>query len=282
MRFRLLSITTVAQMALALAPSNAPAFDLITNGLVAYYQLNGNGADSSGNGNNGTLYGTTAATDRFGNAGGALSFSTENDYVSIADPDLGFAATSFTVSAWVRFDVFPTNLPAYGMERDIVRRGNYANYELCTYHLSSNKAELGFSDTSGHYQSAGGTNGIDAGQWSLFTGVYDRSAGTLSVYVNGQLDTALSGVIDPNPSDPYGNVTYIGNWIGTRIWEYPDFVGSIDDVLFYNRALSGTEITSLFDIPEPSAIAGLLSICPLAVCWMRGRRYRGATAPCPR
>jgi hypothetical protein len=39
----------------------------LTTGLVAYWPFNGNANDESGNGNNGTTYGTTLTPDRFGN-----------------------------------------------------------------------------------------------------------------------------------------------------------------------------------------------------------------------
>ena len=45
--------------------------------------LNGNSNDSSGNGNNGTVYGATLTTDRFGNANSANSFNGTNNYIEI-------------------------------------------------------------------------------------------------------------------------------------------------------------------------------------------------------
>jgi len=46
----------------------------LKDGLVAYYPFNGNANDESGNGNNGTVYGATLTTDRFGNTNKAYSF----------------------------------------------------------------------------------------------------------------------------------------------------------------------------------------------------------------
>lgn len=275
MKPKLLALACAGQIALSLTPSSSPAFDLITNGLVAYYQLNGNGDDSSGNGNNGTLHGTSGATDRFGNTGGALSFATDNDYVAITDADLAFASTSFTVSAWVRFDQYPTYLPGYGTGRDIVRRGNYGNYALGTSGSASNQAGFGFAQSgggSGDWVNVDGLTGFDLAEWSLFTAVYDRSAGAIRLYINGQLDATRTNVTDPYAFD--STTTEIGNWYGTRTWEYPNLVGSIDDVLFYNRALSSTEVTSLFDIPEPPQIAGLMAVSLIAISRVRRRRCR--------
>ena len=50
------------------------AFADLKDGLVAYYPLNGNANDESGNGNHVTVYGATLTTDRFGNTNKAYSF----------------------------------------------------------------------------------------------------------------------------------------------------------------------------------------------------------------
>ena len=64
----------IITLALALgAPAQAQTF--LTNGLVAYYPLDGNAVDASGNGNNGVPVNVAFTTDRFGVAGGAAQFS---------------------------------------------------------------------------------------------------------------------------------------------------------------------------------------------------------------
>jgi len=45
-----------------------------TNGLVAWYPLNGNANDASGHGNHGTVNGATLISDRFGNTNSAYNF----------------------------------------------------------------------------------------------------------------------------------------------------------------------------------------------------------------
>jgi hypothetical protein len=50
------------------------AQSFLTNGLVAYYPFDGNANDASGNGNNGTLFGSAAlGADRFGNSNACLA-----------------------------------------------------------------------------------------------------------------------------------------------------------------------------------------------------------------
>src|ERR1041385_436736 len=83
---------------------SSSAQDSLTNGLVAYYPLDGNANDASGNGNNGAvLNGATFVSDRFGGAGSALSYDgSGNGAVQVPDsPTIRFGLTSsITVALW--------------------------------------------------------------------------------------------------------------------------------------------------------------------------------------
>jgi hypothetical protein len=58
----------------------------ITNGLVAYYPLDGNANDASGHGINGVLYNVSTTTNRLGQPSAAMSFQgTSGSYI-----DFGF------------------------------------------------------------------------------------------------------------------------------------------------------------------------------------------------
>jgi len=66
------------------------------NGLVAYYPLNGNANDESGNGNNGTVHGPVLTTDRFGKANSAYEFD-GNGYIEAYDNDSIDITNSLTI-----------------------------------------------------------------------------------------------------------------------------------------------------------------------------------------
>ena len=77
-----------------------------SNGLIAHYKLDGNGADSSGNGNSGTVIGSVmATTDRFGNTNSAMEFS--GGYIDAGNPTDLQLTDSMTIAAWIN----PTNIP---------------------------------------------------------------------------------------------------------------------------------------------------------------------------
>jgi hypothetical protein len=69
------------------------------------YPMDGNADDISGNNYNGTVYGPTLTTDRFGTSDAAYSFDGVNDYI-----DVGMIAPmnnildNFTVSFWMKSD----------------------------------------------------------------------------------------------------------------------------------------------------------------------------------
>ncbi len=57
--------------------SQVPSY-VPTNGLVGWWPFTGNANDESGNGNNGTVNGTTLTTDRNGNSSNAYNFNVNN------------------------------------------------------------------------------------------------------------------------------------------------------------------------------------------------------------
>ena len=88
-------------LCLVFVAGSAGAVPVITSGLVAAWEFNGNANDVSGNGNDGVVHGATLTTDRFGNANSAYSFNGVDDYISAADsPTLDFSSSYLTVSAW--------------------------------------------------------------------------------------------------------------------------------------------------------------------------------------
>jgi hypothetical protein len=84
------------------------------------------------------------------------------------------------------------------------------------------------------------------GEWIHVAGVLDDSADTLSLYTNGVLAAQINTTVRPfgpllpnqSPGIGIGNVNDGGN-------NFP-FIGEIDEVGLYDRALSPTEINSIY------------------------------------
>ena len=98
-RALLLACLAWAVTASAQVPSYVP-----TDGLVAFYPMNGNAIDESPNSNNGAVHGPLAATDRFGESNSCMLFDGSNDFISIPYSESIAAQQSFTASAWVYVD----------------------------------------------------------------------------------------------------------------------------------------------------------------------------------
>jgi hypothetical protein len=224
-----------------------------TNGLVAYYPFNGNANDESGNGNNGVVYGATLTGDRFGRQNSAFLFNgTSDDYI-----DLGtwnpITSNNYTLSAWIKVDDPSTNSFDGWYCGYILAKGNDNQQNSYGIEIGST---LQYSDGSiGNTTVGSMTNVIGPGsavwatspkgiltaeQWHFVTSSLNNQ--DLRVYVDGQpLNSSIvTGTL---------SITTASLWIGGQnrsvynFW----FKGSIDDVRIYNRALSPTEIQSLYD-----------------------------------
>ena len=216
----------------------------LKNGLVACYPFNANAKDESGNGNNGTVNGATLTTDRFGKANSAYKFNGSN---FIALPTDKFALTEFSYAVWI----YIASNPAYGDAYRILSiGGNCGDQDINT----GNNYFAGGSGISGI--GGGGYNistpttnsGVVAGnlptigQW--YHGVITRDKNEIKLYVNGVLVRTVS----TNGTLPYyGCDGKVFANIGTRSTQTQFFIGNIDDVHIYKRALNANEVKALFD-----------------------------------
>jgi hypothetical protein len=73
----------------------------ITNGLVAYYPLDGNTDDFSGHGHNAVNHGAVPGPNRSGSPGKALEFGGTGEYVALPEGLIDPEASEFTFSLWL-------------------------------------------------------------------------------------------------------------------------------------------------------------------------------------
>jgi hypothetical protein len=203
----------------------------LTNGLVAYYPLNGNAHDASGNGKDGEVAGATPCPDRFGKASSAYSFNGVDNYIRFGEVPLN-QVDNWTISAWINpasIDQFGTAVClghddgntgdgiAFGLNQDCYTPGN---------HLDGTLGGVTWADSGYEFPAAN--------QW--YHVVMLRTNGATMYYVNGV----------PTPREytdaPVLPTAFtIGSSTGIRF-----FNGQIGEVRIYDRALSAAEVNQLY------------------------------------
>jgi hypothetical protein len=232
--------TAVSSLSQTSIPS--PAADLI-NGLLAYYPMNGNAVDASGNGYNGTSNSVTTTTNRLGEVGQALAFNGTSSFITVPDAvPLRLATGDFSLAVWV----YETQRNASYQDCIVSKRGsgNGNGWFL------SLVGEINPESAPGHlfYQVSGGTDPFMASQavialnqWHHLVAVYHRASQTMQMFIDGALDSSVSGTLPP-PNASTTNAMTIGNDSGGYI-----FNGNLDDLRIYSRALAPSEVLALFN-----------------------------------
>lgn len=215
--------------------------------LVAYWPFNGNANDEGGNGNNGVVHGVTLTTDRFGIPDQAYSFSgiwPSGSYIDL--PSLyDYSPTNLTLHAWVKYDY-----GALGRKMIIAKLtggdtpGNLAleiYYDVIVMQFNTEGGVPG-------WHAAYGTTHLVADQWYHVAATYDGSK--IKVFLNGVLDGSTSY----SQGMSAGTIPWmigVHPAMGGGYYSGFDFIGTIDDVGIYDRALSDLEILGLYNGTAP-------------------------------
>ena len=214
----------------------------LTTGLIAHYSFDDCTAnDNSGENKNGTISGNPTCTN--GKIPDvieltAFNFNGTTDYVEIPHP--GYLAEG-SVAGWVYYSSIPKPLPGSGLYWfGLTGQGLGGGDGMQFGQFPWNGSSIGF----GTYQLDGsGWNVADSGvtptkgQWYHMVGTF--GANGIKIYLNGKLkgENASTGGIPT-----YTHSAYLA------IDAYKTFFnGSLDDVRIYNRALTSSEITELYN-----------------------------------
>ncbi|MBO0935274.1 LamG domain-containing protein [Fibrella sp. HMF5335] len=234
-----------------------PGTDNLTNGLIAYYSLNGNTLDLSGNALNGQLInGATYGPDRKETVQSALQLDGIDDYFEIPD-NAKLRPDSISISLWLKARKV---LTANDSTRHIYNKDDYATHEKQQYSAFISKSRLpnppgrccefnvdvnndGFcvveqpiQNRMIHYAPT-----FELNQWYHFVSVF--SGQTLKLYLNGELKMAQRE-LTANPIDRCvgGNLRFGAQ----AAYDVNNFDGLMDEIRIYNRALTQAEINALY------------------------------------
>lgn len=215
------------------------------SGLVAFYPLDGTGADQSGNGNHGTFIGTVTPAPGRAGPGTALDFSGPAALVRVpTNPLLRSLTNDLTIVVWVRRGASPITAQMIPVSR---RLGIPIHFELY-----SQPEGFGFqccsttSNVTGifYHPIGNGLATLNDGQWHQvavtrrfgpggFTALYLDGAAVPAFYNSGSAS-------DPAP------VLDADLLIGRQDSPSPgQFTGLLDNLYIFNRILTPAEIQAL-------------------------------------
>jgi hypothetical protein len=222
--FLLLIITNTIN---AQVPSYVP-----TNGLVGYWPFNGNANDESGNGNNGTINEAILANDRFGDSNKSYQFN-HNSITLINTPQFN---GSWSISLWYKRSTYSTGYENFGA---LFTTSSDIQFEGIGMWLLINEEKL--------YFQAGGDNSLMLTPYEYDTNwhnvIYTYDGVNLSLYVDSVNNLSAPVVITSNYTSSFN----IGRGFDSFGNDF-SFLGSIDDVGVWNRALTPYEIVGLNEI----------------------------------
>ena len=219
----ILAVAILGVSAFAMAAS-------LSDGLVAYWPFDGNANDISGNGNNGSIHGATLTTDRHGDVESAMYFGSGN-YIEVANSSsLNSIGSAITIAAWVKISNWHTTGQRWAA---LLSKGNYQ------YCFNLTPDDTSYGTEVGNGVKADFTGASLLGKW-VHVAVSYGSDKVCRSYINGHLYKSKSC---PSGSFPVSNASLIIGKHPPQALEY--FIGAMDDLFIYNRALSASEIRAL-------------------------------------
>jgi hypothetical protein len=228
------------------AVTKIPLSDSLQSGPVSYWPADGNAYDLLG-GNDGELL--NGATYKPGVSGQAFSFDGVDGRVSVPNSsNLNVGTGDFTITFFAMFDNLENNT------NGMVHKDNYGDqgsYNGWLFNICDFCDEIGgigvetrnivqTSDNDARYPKSN----FQVGIWYHIAAV--RQSNVLYLYIDGVLRSTTPERVPTDLSNS-SNLEFGALSSGSRQF----FSGALDEIYFFNRALSADEIQSLFSAYTP-------------------------------
>lgn len=243
----------VTQVALQLVPTTGGILIVVTwgsvcvpapFGLVSWWQGEGNAQDAAG-GNNGALMNGTAFAE--GRVGQAFSFDGVDDFVRMPNSPSLNPVESFSIDAWI----YPMEhrhsaiLSKWGDLDEWDEQRSYVFEMYADGSLNFAISDSAHQDDGAFHSFRSAPQVVQLNVWSHVAAVYNRNIGTRTLYLNG---IKLVERTD-EPITTFRSVADASIGVQLRSPQYfraPSFLGMLDEVDFYARALTQQEIKRLY------------------------------------
>jgi len=215
---------------------------LLDESVAGYWRFDSDASELTGN-HEAQVVGAQWTQGAFADESGALAFD-GSDYVTTTYAPVHGATDSFTVQAWVKLDApWQANRMVLGLWTGGVRRLDLGT--TGTGHLQF------YVRDDGNQTCVTGVPGADVPTgWHHLAGVRDAVDGVIQLYLDGSLVSHQK--CTPGSTLNQGEETlYIG--AVHNVGAIQRFVGAIDEVVFFNRALTPREVEVLTQSAEPFA-----------------------------
>jgi hypothetical protein len=229
---------------LYLAGARATPVDPGTDGLAAFYALENDVLDGSGNSNDGTIVGAPTFVDGLAGYGMAMEFDGES-YVDVGNDASLDIPGPISIALWIRpgaDDPEGQGTEAAPMAKADAGSSPSWSWQV-RYGWNSPQPYMAFTfNTSPRAWAYVGKN-LEKDEWAHIACSHDGA--TLKCYLDGEeTDSIPMGAITSSPAPVL---------IGSDGWR-SDWIGALDEVAIYGRALSDGEVRYLAGIRENLAL----------------------------
>ena len=229
-----ISATRTPSLSISMTPSTGTA---ACSGSIGYWKLDessGNAADSSGNGFTGTAANITY--DASGKIGRDFQFNGTSSDVNMGTSSTLKPTGNLSIALWFKTSSSATNMRMAGNDGyDTYWYGYYLGF-------TGSQVRWVMADNVSHYLEKYSDTGLNDGAWHHAVGVWDSINHNMYLYIDGL---------------PYGGATawayniayavsggfHLGNIQGGSNW----FTGNLDEVGLWNRILSASEVSYLYN-----------------------------------
>lgn len=219
------------------------AGEMPSQGMVAWFPFNGNAIDESGNGHDGTIYGTSWGNDRNGNPNSAVDVL-YNQRIVFGSNNLPSGSAPRTLGCWFK----ARNFVSGGWPDWLVGYGN-ANPGSPIYQLQlHSNGQIEFQ-TGSWLNRIFSTHTFRDGEWHCAMVTYNGT--TVTMYVDGQYEGSVSPGGIGTASDQFS--------VGKCLWWGCYYDGLVDDVFLYNRVLTPEEI---YSVSQAQSMPAYLTLTP--------------------